>query len=135
PRRLYAVIGLTPGLIWRCRGGRAEIIRDVGADAARFLPDADADAPRKSLRRLVGEAQMELPPELPPMAVGLFGYLGYDIVRHMERLPSPPPDMLGLPDAIMLRPTITAIFDNIRDEIIIVTGVWPDAKIPARMAY
>jgi anthranilate synthase component 1 len=88
-----------------------------------------------SLKRLVREAQMELPPELPPMAVGLFGYLGYDIVRHMERLPSPPPDVLGLPDAIMLRPTITAIFDNIRDEIIIVTGVWPDPKVSARIAH
>src|SRR5258706_7336461 len=132
-RGRYSVIGLKPDLIWRCRGGVAEINRNVSADAERFLPDADA--PLISLKRLVTEAQMELPPELPPMAVGLFGYLGYDIVRHMERLPSPPPDVLGLPDAIMLRPTITAIFDNIRDEIIIVTGVWPDPKIPARMAY
>jgi anthranilate synthase component I len=134
-RGRYSVIGLKPDLIWRCRGGKAEINRDVSADAGRFLPDADADAPLISLKRLVREAQMELPPELPPMAVGLFGYLGYDIVRHMERLPSPPPDVLGLPDAIMLRPTITAIFDNIRDEIIIVTGVWPNPKITARIAY
>ncbi len=134
-RGRYSVIGLKPDLIWRCRGGRAEINRNVSADAERFFPDAEADAPLMSLKRLVREAQMELPPELPPMAVGLFGYLGYDIVRHMERLPSPPPDVLGLPDAIMLRPTITAIFDNIRDEIIIVTGVWPDPKVPARIAY
>ena len=134
-RGRYSVIGLKPDLIWRCRGGRAEINRDVGADAERFFPDAEADAPLKSLKRLVRDAQMELPPELPPMAIGLFGYLGYDIVRHMERLPSPPPDVLGLPDAIMLRPTITAIFDNIRDEIIIVTGVWPDPKVSARIAY
>jgi anthranilate synthase component 1 len=124
---------LKPDLIWRCRGGRAEINRNVNADAERFLPEADA--PLLSLKRLVREAQMELPPELPPMAIGLFGYLGYDIVRHMERLPSPPPDVLGLPDAIMLRPTITAIFDNIRDEIIIVTGVWPDPKVSARIAH
>src|SRR5712671_78003 len=134
-RGRYSVIGLKPDLIWRCRGGRAEINRDVGADAERFFPDGEADAPLKSLKRLVREAQMELPPELPPMAIGLFGYLGYDIVRHIERLPSPPPDVLGLPDAIMLRPTITAIFDNIRDEIIIVTGVWPDPKVSARIAY
>jgi anthranilate synthase component 1 len=134
-RGRYSVIGLKPDLIWRCRSSRAEINRNVSADAERFTPDADAETPLVSLRRLVREAQMELPPELPPMAVGLFGYLGYDIVRHMERLPSPPPDVLGLPDAIMLRPTITAIFDNIRDEIIIVTGVWPDSKISARMAY
>src|SRR5437588_6508403 len=134
-RGRYSVIGLKPDLIWRCRSGRAEINRDVGADEMRFMPDVDADTPLVSLKRLVKDAQMELPPELPPMAVGLFGYLGYDIVRHMEKLPSPPPDVLGLPDAIMLRPTITAVFDNIRDEIIIVTGVWPDPKIPARMAY
>jgi len=132
-RGRYSVIGLKPDLIWRCRGGRAEINRNVNADAERFLPEADA--PLMSLKRLVREVQMELPPELPPMAIGLFGYLGYDIVRHMERLPSPPPDVLGLPDAIMLRPTITAIFDNIRDEIIIVTGVWPDPKVSARIAY
>src|SRR5258706_2239774 len=134
-RGRYSVIGLKPDLIWRCRNGAAEINRNVGADAERFFPDAEADAPLKSLKRVVRDAQMELPPELPPMAIGLFGYLGYDIVRHMERLPSPPPDVLGLPDAIMLRPTITAIFDNIRDEIIIVTGVWPDPKVTARSAY
>jgi anthranilate synthase component 1 len=83
----------------------------------------------------VENAQMALPPELPPMAVGIFGYLGYDIVRHMERLPAPPPDVLGLPEAIMLRPTITAIFDNIRDEITIVTPVWPSPELDARTAY
>ena len=134
-RGRYSVIGLKPDLIWRCRKGIAEINRNVSADAERFVPDADADAPLISLKRLIKEAQMTLPPELPPMAVGLFGYLGYDIVRHMEKLPSPPPDVLGLPDAIMLRPTITAIFDNIRDEIIVVTGVWPDPKLSARVAY
>ena len=96
-RGRYSVIGLKPDLIWRCRGGKAEINRNVSADAERFLPDADADAPLMSLKRLVREAQMELPPELPPMAVGLFGYLGYDIVRHMERLPSPPPMCSGFP--------------------------------------
>jgi anthranilate synthase component 1 len=69
------------------------------------------------------------------MSVGLFGYLGYDIVRHMERLPSPPPDVLKLPDAIMLRPTITAVFDNVRDEITVVTPVRPDAKGDARTVY
>jgi len=134
-RGRYSIIGLKPDLIWRCRGGKAEINRNARADADRFEPDPDGDTPLVSLKRVVKEAQMELPPELPPMAVGLFGYLGYDIVRHMERLPSPPPDVLGLPEAIMLRPTITAIFDNIRDEIIVVTPVWPEPGVSARAAY
>ena len=63
------------------------------------------------------------------MATGLFGYLGYDMARQVEKLPNAPPDTLGLPDAILLRPTITAIFDSVRDEIIVVTPVWPDSKV------
>src|SRR5258706_10291 len=94
-RGRYSVIGLKPDLIWRCRNGAAEINRNVGADPERFVADADADAPLMSLKRLVGEAQMELPPELPPMAVGLFGYLGYYIVRPSVRLPSPAPQCFG----------------------------------------
>ena len=94
-----------------------------------------ADEPLQSLRKLIAETRMELPPGLPPMAVGLFGYLGYDMVRLIERLPSPPPDPLNLPDAILVRPTITAIFDNVRDEILIVTPVWPEAGLDARAAY
>src|SRR5438105_4309346 len=69
------------------------------------------------------------------MAAGLFGYLGYDMVRHIEKLPPAPPDRLQTPDSILLRPTVTAIFDNIRDEIIVVTPVWPDGKISAPQAY
>ena len=38
------------------------------------------------------------------MAAGLFGYIGYDMVRLMERLPDENPDMLGLPDAILDAP-------------------------------
>jgi anthranilate synthase component 1 len=69
------------------------------------------------------------------MAVGVFGFLGYDIVRLIERLGTPPPDHLGLPDAELVRPTVTAVFDNVRDEITIVTPVWPTAEINARDAY
>ena len=69
------------------------------------------------------------------MAVGIFGYLGYDMVRLIERLPNAPPDTLGLPDAILLRPTITAIFDTVRDEILMVAPVWPEKGLDARAAY
>jgi anthranilate synthase component 1 len=134
-RGRYSVIGLKPDLIWRCRNGEAEINRDAARDPERFVPDDEADAPLEALKRLVASVQMKLPRELPPMAVGLFGYLGYDLVRHMEKLPSPPKDVLKLPDAIMLRPTVTAIFDNVRDEITIVTPVWPDPKLDAEAAY
>jgi len=134
-RGRYSIIGLKPDLIWRCRDGKAEINRNARATPGTFVPDALSGAPLQSLRRLIAETQMELPSGLPPMAVGLFGYLGYDMVRLIERLPSPPPDPLNLPDAILVRPTITAIFDNIRDEILIVTPVFPEPGLDARAAY
>src|SRR5690348_683306 len=131
-RGRYSVIGLKPDLIWRCRDGCAEINANAGRSTSFVADDSD---PFASLKRLVRATQIELPAELPPMAAGLFGYLGYDMVRYIEKLPSPPPDQLHLPESILLRPTITAIFDNVRDEIIVVTPAWPQAGIPARKAY
>jgi anthranilate synthase component I len=134
-RGRYSIIGIKPDLIWRCRDGKAEINRQARSRPDEFVPDALADAPLESLRQLVRATQMELPPGVPPMAVGLFGYLGYDMVRLIERLGPPPPDPLGLPDAILLRPTIVAIFDTVRDEILVVSPVWPQAGLDARAAY
>jgi anthranilate synthase component 1 len=78
---------------------------------------------------------MALPPGLPSIAAGLFGYLGYDMVRHMERLPQTKPDVLGIPDAVMMRPTIMAVFDHVRDALILATPVWDgdDAAGEARL--
>jgi anthranilate synthase component 1 len=131
-RGRYSIIGIEPDLIWRCRAGRAEIAH---GGSSEFMPAEAADRPLDSLRIHVDATRMELSRGLPPMAVGLFGYLGYDMVRFIERLGPAPPDPLGLPDAILLRPTITAIFDNIRDEIILVTPVWPRKDVDAAAAY
>src|SRR5215472_12279644 len=79
-RGRYSIIGLKPDLIWRCRDGKAEINRNARADAKRFVPDALAAKPLASLRALLAETRMALPEGIPPMAVGIFGYLGYDIV-------------------------------------------------------
>ena len=130
-RGRYSIIGLKPDLIWRCRDGVAEINRDALRDANNFVPQTAK--PLESLRALARETRLDVPQGLPPMATGLFGYLGYDMARQVEHLPNPPPDTLGLPDAILLRPTITAIFDSVKDEIIVVTPVWPGGD--ARAAY
>jgi anthranilate synthase component I len=132
-RGRYSIIGIRPDLIWRCRNGKAEINRAAYSTPDRFTPLTEQ--PLESLRNLSRETQMPLPPDLPPMAVGLFGYLGYDMVRLIERLGDPPPDTLGLPDAILVRPAITAIFDNVRDEITLVTPVWPQSELDAHAAY
>jgi anthranilate synthase component 1 len=132
-RGRYSIIGVKPDLIWRCRGDVAEINRGALADPGRFT--REDSRPLESLRALTRETRLAVPPGLPPMATGLFGYLGYDMARQVEHLPDAPPDTLGLPDAILLRPTITAIFDNVKDEIVLVTPVWPDAKLDAKAAH
>src|ERR1700749_4467739 len=83
-RGRYSIIGLKPDLIWRCRDGKAQINRNARADANAFEPAELSDKPLESLRKLVRATQMELHASLPPMAVGLFGYLGYDMVRLIE---------------------------------------------------
>src|SRR5689334_13533683 len=104
-RGRYSIIGLKPDLIWRCRDGRAEINRIARADPDAFSPDRIADKPLLALRALVNACRVRLPAAVPPMAVGLYGYLGYDMVRLAERLGPAPPDPLQLPDAVLLRPT------------------------------
>ncbi len=132
-RGRYSIIGIRPDLIWRCRDGVAEINRNAIHDTDSFMPESAK--PLESLRALTRETRAAVPNGLPPMATGLFGYLGYDMARQVENLPNPPPDTLGLPDAILLRPTITAIFDSVKDEIIVITPVWPDKSVDTKAAY
>ncbi len=132
-RGRYSAIGMKPDLIWRCFGDRVEINRQARHDLRSF--EAGADGALASLRALIAECRIDLPAALPPMAAGLFGYLGYDMVRLMERLPDANPDELGIPDAVLVRPTVMAIFDNIEDRVVLVTPVWPSAELGARAAY
>jgi len=132
-RGRYSIMGMKPDLVWECRGTAARLNR-----SARFDPDAwqDAEAdPLASLRAIVAESRIELPADLPPMAAGLFGYLGYDMVRLVERLPDVNPDPLGLPDAIMLRPSVVLIVDGVKGEVTVVCPAWAESGLSARAAY
>jgi anthranilate synthase component I len=131
-RGRYSMIGVRPDVIWRAHDGRAEINRDALADGEAFAPEPLP--PLQSLSALVAESRVPQPEGMPPMAAGVFGYLGYDMVREMERLPEPKPDLLGTPDAIFVRPTVMVVFDSVRDEMVIVTPVRPRPGVTARMA-
>ena len=132
-RGRYSIIGLVPDVVWRANGERAEINRAAHVHPDRFEPET---APTlQSLRALLAESLIDLPPELPPIAAGVIGYLGHDTARLIERLPNPPPDALGLPDGIFVRPTIMVVFDNVKDEMIVVTPVRPVPDTDAATAY
>ncbi|HEX2448841.1 MAG TPA: anthranilate synthase component I [Methyloceanibacter sp.] len=132
-RGRYSIIGCEPDLIWRAEGTKAEINRAPQAD-----PDAFAPSPLPALdalRALLAESAIALPPELPPMAAGIFGYMGYDTVRLIEHLPGQKHDSLGLPDSILVRPTLIVIFDSVKDEMTVVTPVRPAPGLSAKAAY
>ena len=111
-RGRYSIIGLEPDLILRVDGKTAEINRTPFTDPSAFVPTNDP--PLAALRNIIAESRIALPPALPPMAAGVFGYLGYDMVRLMEDLPQPRPDPIGIPDAILVRPTLVIVFDAVR---------------------
>ncbi len=131
-RGRYSMIGLKPDVIWRAHDGKAEINRHALVDLESFTPEALP--PLQSLRALNAESQIPAQEGLPPMAAGLFGYLGYDMVREMERLPAPKPNTLDTPDSIFIRPTVMVVFDAVRDEMVIVVPVRPRSGVTAVMA-
>jgi len=112
-RGRYSFFGFDPDIIWRSEGDQSEISRNGGA----YTPCEGT--PLDALRALQVEVSFDLPEDIPPMAAGLFGYLGYDMVRQVETLPGAKHDPIGTPDAIMVRPRIVCIFDQVAQEIII----------------
>jgi anthranilate synthase component I len=133
-RGRYSIIGLHPDLIWKAEGKQASINRKALSNPdGKF--DVLSEEPLTALRSLLAESKIKLPEDAPPMAAGVFGYLGYDAVRLMEHLPDQNPDVLGLPDGVMIRPTVMAIFDSVKDEVAITAPVYVDAGVTAKQAY
>src|SRR5260370_2090706 len=114
-RGRYSIIGLDPDLVWRANGAGAEINRAARSNPNNFAPCSEA--PLASLRALLAESRIELPERLPPMAAGLFGYLGYDMVRLMEELPPPQPDPVTLPDPLLIPPPLPTLLDPPHDTL------------------
>jgi anthranilate synthase component 1 len=132
-RGRYSLIGFKPDVIWRCDRGKAEINRQARQDLNKFEPIAGKAM--DSLRALIRECRIDMPAELPPPAAGLYGYMAYDMVREMERIPDGNPDVLGIPDSIFMRPTVMVVFDRLEDAALIITPVWPQKGMDAKTAY
>ena len=91
---------MDPDLIWKCE------------EEQSFLSSGDSvfkpisGQPLSVFRDLLQQSVINLPKELPQSSAGLFGYFGYDMVRHVENLPNLNKDTIGLPDAMFIRPSI-----------------------------
>lgn len=132
-RGRYSIIGREPDLIWRCDQGKVSINRNALKDLESFAESQMA--PLDDLRSLLDEIKIDDPNQPQPMAAGMFGYLGYDMVRYMERLADAKGVGIGAPEAILIRPTLLAIFDQIENKFTLVTPAWFDKNQTAENVY
>ena len=128
-RGRYSIIGMDPDLIWKCE------------EEQSFLSSGDSvfkpisGQPLSVFRDLLQQSVIKLPKELPQSSAGLFGYIGYDMVRHVENLPNLNKDTIGLPDAMFIRPSIIAVLDGVKGEVILVAPVFYEPKVDEKEAF
>ncbi|WP_298906938.1 anthranilate synthase component I [uncultured Aliiroseovarius sp.] len=132
-RGRYSIVGMKPDLIWECRGETSRVNR-----MARFDAEAYEDMPGNPLdafRAVLAESAIDLPDDLPQASAGLFGYLGYDMIRLVEHLPDVNPDPLGVPDAVMMRPSVVAVLDGVKGDVTLVSPAFVSSGLTAKAAY
>ena len=111
----YTILGFNPDLIWEYKDRQVSI--NSKSEAATAL---------SSLKKTVAACKLDVIAEdLPPMASsGLFGYLGYDLIREVEKIPDENTDTLQIPDSVFTRPRLLVIFDNVKHKICITSPVY-----------
>lgn len=113
----YSFLGSNPSLVVRARGERVEILQ--GHEAQDL---GDVRDPFAALQRILAQHRAVAVPGLPRFTGGLVGYLGYDTVRHLERLPNTAAADLGFPDALFLLTDTLLIFDNVTHRITVLSN-------------
>ncbi|MDQ3879004.1 MAG: anthranilate synthase component I [Actinomycetota bacterium] len=83
----------------------------------------EGERPLAYVKRLVETCRAPRIEGLPPLHGGAVGFLGYDCVRELERLPSPPPDDLGLPDLALILTRDFVVFDHLLQKAFVITNV------------
>ncbi len=131
----YSIIGTNPDLLWKYSKSEGVLIKQ-NDDVWRPENISTID----SLKKNINQSTLDYAPEdLPPMCtLGLFGYVGYDMVRLSEDIPDKNPDDLHVPDSILMRPNILAVFDNVKNMICIITPIYNhrnNSDLPAQIIY
>ncbi|MEZ5998463.1 MAG: anthranilate synthase component I [Hyphomonas sp.] len=118
----YSFIGLAPETWFRILDGVCETA------SSELFSDAKpvAGTPVEALRAFVTAARAETDEDLPPMASGAFGYIGYDMIQHVEPVQITKPDMLNVPEALLVIPRVVIVFDHIYQEILLIGRVSGD---------
>ena len=121
-RGRYSIIGAEPDLIWKCNNGTAYIKKIIANKSLDFIEQKDP--PLISLKKIINCSKIKIPKNLPPMASGLIGYLSYETIELYEELPKRKKKTIHVPDGFFIRPTLMAIFDSIKNEVLFVCPCW-----------
>ena len=112
----YSFIGGAPQIWFRILDGVAETATQADfSDAKRF-----EGTPVEALRAFVTSARAETEEDLPPMASGAFGYVGYDMIQHVEPVTITKPAALNVPEALLVIPKVVIVFDHIYQELLLI---------------
>jgi anthranilate synthase component 1 len=115
----YSFVGVHSAGVLTERDGRTEWLGDSVPGLTDDLPADPLDAVRTLARRM----RTPRVPGLPPLTGGLVGYLGYDVVRRLERLPETSTDDLGMPEIAMMLVTDLAVLDHTDGTVLLIANV------------
>jgi anthranilate synthase component I len=121
----YSFLGGDAFATVKAKDGRIDVTGDP------IVAPQDGELPLAYVKRLLEECRAPDLPGLPPLHGGAVGYIGYDCVRELERLPQPPPDDLGLPDLALLLSGTFVVFDHLTQRAVIITNVARPADVHA----
>ncbi|HWV57968.1 MAG TPA: chorismate-binding protein, partial [Longimicrobiales bacterium] len=116
----YTFVGSSPRMAWRVQSGRRVSTWKPGEG---WSEPVVVDDPLHDFERLVSERTPVTVPGLPRFTGGAVGYMGYDVVRFIERLPNAPPDELGLPEALFMFTDVVLAIDNLYGRALAIANV------------
>ncbi len=124
----YSFLGTDPLLVLSAKNGRITLRHPDGR--TERLPDGN---PLEALRELMRRFRPVAVPGLPRFQGGAVGFLAYDMVRHMERLPATVKDDLKLPDAVFMLSDTLLVFDNLRHRLLVIANAHVEARDEAAL--
>jgi anthranilate synthase component I len=129
----FSVLGFMPDLAWKCVDEKSFINSDFEKNPQNFSEE-NGDA-LQNLRQLINESKINWENlnyganALPAVCSGIFGYMTYDMIRLMEKIPNRNlPDEIKIPDSIFIRPQIIIVFDNLFDCALICAPIFSNSK-------
>ena len=127
----WSIVGSNPRRVFEARGREITLRGDHGE--RRFTAVGDV---LDALRAEMEPYQPVKLDALPPFAGGMVGYLSYDAVRQFEpTLGAPPPDPLGIPDAVFLLADTLLVFDHRLRRLLVIANAFIDEHASAEEAY